>query len=453
MARSTGRRVIVIGAGMAGLTTLDHLSHAGFEVTVLEARTRAGGRIRTVREPFADGLYADIGATYVVNCHARVLAYVDELDLPLQILNPRHLASLFHLRGRNFPVTAGPPCDLPIALTASERQLGLAGMLSYLSAGLEAVAQPSITDWPDARAAAFDRINGQELLRHAGASKAAVELLGASLLGLYGDGIDSTSALFLIAQQKLTDYTATYTIQGGMDSLPIALAARFHDRIEYGCDVTLIRHDARGVRVAVRRAGTTSTLAADFAVVAIPYAALRHLRITPALSGSKRRVVNQLPNTSVVRAFVQCRQRFWQGIDGSGTVFTDIPGLAIFSGYTRPGRRGVLEAYVSGAAARRLSALSEAKRGAAVLTLMTRVFDKLPQFAETVVTHCWDTDPWSRGAYAWYAPGQLVSFLPHLARPEGRLHFAGDHTSLVPGWVEGAIESGDRVAKEIQARA
>jgi monoamine oxidase len=170
MARSAGRRVIVIGAGMAGLTTLDHLSHAGFEVTVLEARARAGGRIRTVREPFADDLYADIGATYVVDCHQRVLDYVDELDLPLQILNPRHLASLFHLRGRNFPAKAGLPRNLPLALTANERQLGFAGMLvSYLSPGLKAIGQPSITGWPDPAAAAFDRMNGRELLQHAGA--------------------------------------------------------------------------------------------------------------------------------------------------------------------------------------------------------------------------------------------------------------------------------------------
>jgi monoamine oxidase len=453
MARPKQRRVIVIGAGMAGLTTLDHLSHAGYEVTVLEANSRPGGRIRTLREPFADGLYADAGATYVVDCHARVLDYVDELDLPLQILNPRHLPALLHLRGRNFPMKAGLPRNLPLALTANERKLGFEGMLdAYLSPGLKAAAEPSITDWPDVDGAALDRMNGRELLHQAGASPAAIELLGVSLFGLYGNGIDSLSALFLVTQQKLADFTVTYTIPGGMDMLPNALAARFHDRIQYGCEVTRIHHDARGVTVTVRRGGATSTLAADFAVVAIPYAALRHMRITPALPSGKRRVVTRLLNTSVVRAFVQCSKRFWEGIDGSGTVFTDIPGLSIFSGYTRPSHRGILEAYISGTEARRLSALPEPKRNAAVLEMMTRVFDTLPQFAETVVTHCWDTDPWSRGAYAWYAPRQLVSFLPHLARPEGRLHFAGDHTSLVPGWVEGAIESGDRVATEIEAR-
>jgi monoamine oxidase len=88
-----------------------------------------------------------------------------------------------------------------------------------------------------------------------------------------------------------------------------------------------------------------------------------------------------------------------------------------------------------------------------VIRLLTKVFPTLPAFAETVVAYSWDSDPLARGAYAWYAPGQLLRFLPHLAHPEGRLHFAGDHTSLLPGWIEGALESADRAVTEIRERA
>ncbi len=454
MARSAGRQVIVIGAGMAGLTALDHLSHAGFHVTVLESRPRAGGRIRTVREPFADRLYADVGATYVVDCHRRLLAYIGELDLPLQIVDPRHLASLFHLRGRNYRFDETGRVDLPLRLTAAERQLGFAGIFqTYLSPGVSDIGQPALTGWPDAKGAALDRLNGCQMLQRAGASSAAVELLGTSLLGLFGEGLDSTSALFLATQQKLTEYTVTYTIRGGMDRLPTTLAARYHDRIAYGREVTRIRHTPRGVKVTVRDGRGSGSVAADFAIVAVPYAALRHIRIAPALSRAKRRVVDELPNTSVVRGFVQCRERFWDRIDGSGTVFTDIPGMAVFCGYPRPGRRGILEAYFSGPAARRLAGMSETRRARTIVGAMTRVFREIPEYVESVVTQCWDRDPWARGAYAWYAPGQLMSFLPDLARPEGRLHFAGDHTSLAPGWIEGAIASGERAAAEILERA
>ena len=206
------------------------------------------------------------------------------------------------------------------------------------------------------------------------------------------------------------------------------------------------------MRVTATGPGGAATIAADFAVVAVPYAALRHIRITPALSRGKRRVVRQLRNTSVLRGLVQCRDRFWEGIDASGTVFTDIPGMTVFSGYSRPSRRGILEAYFSGSAARRLSRMTPARRNHTIVGLMTRVFRALPGHVEAVVTQCWDRDPWARGGYAWYAPGQIVSFMPDLARPDGRLHFAGDHTSLGPGWIEGAIASGERVAAEIADR-
>ena len=62
---------------------------------------------------------------------------------------------------------------------------------------------------------------------------------------------------------------------------------------------------------------------------------------------------------------------------------------------------------------------------------------------------CWDEDVWARGAYAWFKPGQMESLLPHIARPEGRVHFAGDHTSPWPGWMNGALQSGARAAREV----
>lgn len=439
---------------MAGLTALDRLSHAGFHVTVCEARGRAGGRVRTVREPFADNLYVDVGAAYVVDCHAHVLEYVDRLDLPLQIVNPRHLPAVVHLRGRNYPLQLTKPIDFPLRLTGKERQLGYLGLVeSYLSSGLNAIGDPTGAGWPRPSAAAFDRMSGLEMLKRAGASPGAIELIGDGMLNVYGDGIASTSALFLLAEQKLANFTVAYTIPGGMERLPAALSALYRDRIRYGCQVTRIERRPDDIRVLVRGYGKTETaVEGDFCVVAVPYSALRRIRISPALSHAKQRVVSDLLNTSVVRVFVQCRDRFWERADPLGSASTDLPGLSIHPGYLRPGRRGILEGYFAGPEARRLSALPAAARDRRALREMSRVFPALPDHAEAIVTQCWDLDPWARGAYAWYRPGQLTAFLPHLAQPDGRLHFAGDHTSLIPGWMEGAIESGIRAAQEIELR-
>jgi monoamine oxidase len=238
-----------------------------------------------------------------------------------------------------------------------------------------------------------------------------------------------------------------------MDRLPTALAERYRDRIQYGCEVTRIDHDARGVRVHARRGRSSMILTGDFAVVAVPYSVLRHIPIKPALSAGKREVVTALPTTPVTRMFVQCSQRFWQNVDPSGTVYSDLDGMLVFTGYARPGRRGILEAYFSGKEAQRLAAMSPQTRTTTAMRLLTKVFPTLPEHAETVVAQCWGSDRWARGAYAWYAPGQFLRFLPQLASAEGRLHFAGDHTSFLPGWIEGALESADRVVTEIRARA
>ena len=78
-----------------------------------------------------------------------------------------------------------------------------------------------------------------------------------------------------------------------------------------------------------------------------------------------------------------------------------------------------------------------------------RVHPGLSRRFEHGISYAWDDDPWARGDYAWFAPGEMRAFLPHLARPEGRVHFAGDHTSAQPGWLQGALASGIRAADEV----
>ena len=112
---------------------------------------------------------------------------------------------------------------------------------------------------------------------------------------------------------------------------------------------------------------------------------------------------------------------------------------------------GILGAYVAGAHARRLCAVGESERLRSVVADLAKLFPKIAEQYEGGATKCWDDDEWSRGAYAWFRPGQMTSLLPHVARAEGRVHFAGDHTSSTPGWMEGALQSAERVVREIAA--
>lgn len=98
-----------------------------------------------------------------------------------------------------------------------------------------------------------------------------------------------------------------------------------------------------------------------------------------------------------------------------------------------------------------MAALKEADRIAFVLEQTEKLFPGIRGNFEGGVSKCWDEDEWARGASSWYKPGQMGELWPHIARAEGRVHFAGDHTSAWIRWMQGALHSGNRVAKEVNA--
>jgi monoamine oxidase len=94
--------------------------------------------------------------------------------------------------------------------------------------------------------------------------------------------------------------------------------------------------------------------------------------------------------------------------------------------------------------------MSEPERLNFALEQAEKIYPAIRENFEGGTSKCWDADEWARGATAFYKPGQMTSLLPHVARPEGRIYFAGEHTSVwIDGWMQGALESGMRVAKEI----
>jgi len=146
------------------------------------------------------------------------------------------------------------------------------------------------------------------------------------------------------------------------------------------------------------------------------------------------------------------RKRFWNEESARGLVVgrTDLPIMAVWDNtVNQPGTRGILQSYTWLKYGRELGAMAEGERIALVLRHMDTVFPGSRENFEGATSYCWDQDPWARGAAAFYKPGQESSLHPHITRPEGRVHFAGEHTSAWPGWMQGALQSGHRVAREI----
>jgi monoamine oxidase len=452
--QGTPQKVAVLGAGLAGLAAAYELTQAGHDVTLLEARTRAGGRVYTLRHPFSDGLYSEAGAIFIPASHELTMKYVKLFALPLDLVSPRDWVFLCYLRGKRIKLAEGESLEWPPELTPAEKQLGYFGMLEqYVGALLTELGDPTAPDWPPEALKKYDRMTFAELLRQQGASPAAVALLRLGFFDLMGDGVDSYSALLLLRDEALRHSSHQYyTIQGGNDLLPKAFAARLAEKIRYGAPAVKVEHDARGIRVVFLQAGAPQTLTADHLVCTLPFSVLRHLDVSPPFSPEKRRAIKELPYTSVTRVYLQARKRFW-GDDGvTGSANTDLPITWIRDvTFNQPGSRGILEAYLAGPPARQATAMTESERLRFTLEQMEKVYPGIRENFEGGTSHCWDADEWARGGYAWFKPGQMSALLPHIARPEGRVHFAGDHTSAWPGWMQGALDSGTRAAQEINA--
>lgn len=444
--------ILVIGAGMAGLSTALQLVELGHDVTVLEARTRPGGRVQTMRDPFVDGLYADAGAMQVYDSHTRAQRYIREFGLELDPIRPTAPGSVMYVRGTRIELRTGEPAPWPFPVPPGETSVDLRGLYGrFVVPHLEAIRDADQKGELLARFGHYDRMTFSEFARAQGASPEMVAVLNVGLpLGL-GDGGDHHSALNLLREAAWRQpRKQSFTIRGGTDRLPRALAARLADRIHYGMPVVRLEQDSAGVRAVAMPRGAARTFAADRLVCAIPFAVLRRLEIRPALSPDKRAAVDGLQNTSVAKVFVMTRTRFWLGQGQSGGGSGDAPPMLVSErSINQPGTRGLLEAYLAGAQARRVCALAEAERLSAVVADLTGYFPALADQFEGGASKCWDDDEWARGAYAWFRPGQMASLLPHVARPEGRIHFAGDHTSPTPGWMEGALHSAERVVGEI----
>jgi len=442
------RRVLVVGAGLAGLAAAYELTQAGHEVTVLEARSRAGGRVQTLREPFADGLYAEAGAATVHDTHDLTIHYARLCDLPLDPIPHSPGAILYQVRGRRIVESAETP--LPFDLTPEEKALGRRGIRErYLQPLLLQVGDTTAAGWPGPELAELDRVSFAEILKRRGASPGAVSLLRMGFPDLLGDGADTVSALDLLREAaQRAAAKQSFAVRGGTDRLPLALAARLTDRVQYGSPVVRIEQDATAVRAVVKTGDTHRTLSADHLICTLPFQVLRNVEIVPPLPAEKRRAIAELQSTSVARIFLQTRSRFWEPQGLSGLVLTDRP-WSVFPRAPDPAsRRGILESYSAGVEARRIAKAGESPLLQAVREAAA-VFPELPDQFEGGAAKLWDEDEWARGAYTWFKPGQMRSLLPLIGRGEGRLLFAGEHASDHPGWMQGALASGVRAAREV----
>ena len=362
------RRVAVLGAGLAGLVAGYELTKAGHEVTLLEAQSRPGGRVLTLRT-FDDGLYADAGAARIPDDHEWVLRYVKEFGLRLAPFYP---------------------------------ETGL-----YVSAR---------------RGGRRREVNWKK----------------------FRDEVEEYVGVIL-GQAR-----SWHKIDGGNDLLPRAFAERLAGKIVYDAPVTRVEQDASGARVIFRRGGgAAETLAADYVVCAIPFAVLGRVEFSPRLSERKRKVRDEMTYEFASRAFMQTRGRFWEAGRTNGFAVMDVPAEIWPASFGQAGRRAVLQTYVRHFTSVEWQKKGEAERVAAALGLAEQALPGARAAFERGLVKCWGEDEWA--GCAWTHPSQVQ--LVAVGAPEGRVHFAGEHGSSYPSWMNGALESGSHAAEAVEEAA
>jgi monoamine oxidase len=201
------------------------------------------------------------------------------------------------------------------------------------------------------------------------------------------------------------------------------------------------------------------TFEADYAIVTIPLTAMRFCDFAPLLSYPKRRAVMALHYDSATKVLLEFRTRFWerggQGFTGGGCV-SDTPNRFTYFPSHVPGSRGgvVLASYTWSDEAMRWDSLTDDERYAFALGNMARMFGRqvYSEFTGVGATQSWTRNRYSLGEAAIFTPGQLHEYHAATRTVEGRVHFAGEHTSLKPAWIEGALESATRAALEVHGR-
>ena len=447
--------VVIIGAGTAGLVCAYRLQQQGIAARVIEASTRAGGRMFSLRNFFPDNQMTELGGEYIDSDHKTMRGLVKELGLTLNDLAARDEpegAHAFYFDNRLLPVD-GSFVDLfrPVAkgITDDLKKMKVDGETSYGSPQAKRIDQLSIPEWFEKR----------------GISGLVAKILRAAYVGEYGLEIDQQSALNLLVtmgdETPVDDVRVFGTsderfhIAEGNDSVPERLAAKLKPRVEFGFRLESIANHGDGFRLSFHCDGVASEENADMVVLALPFTILRQLDVRVKLPEAKQKAIRELgygTNTKLIAGF---SRRVWEQSQSTGYTFTDLEFQCCWeTSRGQPGTHGILTNFAGGNLGLHLNDGDMQDRAATFVSQVDRIYPgSRDAFTKKVVRQHWPSSPFVLGSYTCYKPGQYSTLADHVATSVGNLFFAGEHTSEdFNGYMEGAAESGERAAKEVLAK-
>jgi len=443
-------RVIVVGAGLAGLSAAETLAAAGIDVHLVEADQRFGGRVRTVHDRFIGGQYAESGAEWVDTVHHRMHGLMERFGVRtmgpgLEWTTIRRW--LFWDRRRYSGDDLGS-----IDSNVFEQVERYEATVDAHATGMDDPARPTLH--PDAEQ--LDAVSLADVMARCELGPAANLFAQRNSEGEFASDPARVSLLF-VAQQRAQEAVAArnlgvevraHRVDGGLSQIPAAWGAELtrHRRIdvEFERRLTMIDQDSDSVSIGFAD-GSSDT--ADALVLATSLVPLRALEWRTELPVDARQALFGLGYGTITKTAVQFERRDWD--PGYGTTSSVSQRLYDCS-EDQGGASGILMSYCGGVGGARLAESSEAERISVITDDMRRVHD-IEAPSTGAFSRSWSIEPLYGGAYAVYEPGQVTRFWDILRRPIGRIHLAGEHVAICAGYMEGAVESGCAVAERLIA--